>query len=210
VQSGFVFVSVNYRLSPAFVFPAQPEDVASAVAWVYANIGNYGGDPEKIFLMGHSAGAQLVALLGTDARYLQADGLNLGVLKAVVPLDTQAYDLAMVINDSPLEANIYTSVFGTDSAGWVVASPMSYVTSGKGIPPMAVAYSGGLMGEGDYTRQQAAEEFTVKLQEAGVEFLLIPAPEKTHTQINREFGQAGDHVTLSAMEFIQHILSELP
>jgi arylformamidase len=208
VQSGFVFVSVNYRLSPAYPFPAQAEDVASSVAWVHANIGNYGGDPAKIFLMGHSAGAHLVALVATDENYLQAEGLDLDVFKAVIPLDTQAYDLTKVIGDSPQETKIYTSVFGTDPAGWVAASPITYVSSGKGIPPMVVAYSGGLMGEGDYTRQQAAVEFTAKLQAAGVESVLVPAPEKTHAQINQEFGQPDDHVTISIMDFIQQVLAE--
>ena len=178
------------------------------MAWVHANIGDYGGDPAKIFLMGHSAGAHLVALVATDANYLQAEGLDLNVFKAVIPLDTQAYDLTKVIGDSPQETKIYTSVFGTDPAGWVSASPINCIATGKGIPPMAVAYSGGLMGEGDYTRQQAAEEFTARLHEVGVEFALVPAPEKTHAQINQEFGQADDHVTVSVMEFIQHILSE--
>jgi arylformamidase len=207
VQSGFVFVSVNYRLSPAYPFPAQAEDVASAVAWVHNNIANYGGDPAKMILMGHSAGAHLVALVATDAQFLQAEGSGLNVLKAVIPLDTQAYDLTEVIGDSPQETKIYTGVFGTDPSGWKSASPVNYISAGKGIPPMAVAYSGGLMGEGDYTRQQAAEEFTTRLQEAGIEYVLVPAPEKTHAQINQEFGQPGDRVTNSVMEFILRILA---
>lgn len=208
-RSGFVFISVNYRLSPAFVFPVQPEDVASAVAWVHAHIENYGGDPEKIFLMGHSAGAQLVALIGTDARYLQSAGLDLGNIKGIISLDTQAYDLTKVIHDSPQEEAFYTSVFGIDPSGWEAASPVSYVSAGKGIPPMVVAYSGGLMGQGTYTRQQAAEEFAAKLQGVGVETLLVPAPEKSHAEINREFGEPDDPVTLSAMGFLQQIIAEL-
>jgi len=210
VQSGFIFVSVNYRLSPAYPFPAQAEDVASAVAWVHANIAKHGGDPAKIFLMGHSAGAHLVALVATDAHFLQAEGSDLNVFKAVIPLDTQAYDLTEVIGDSPQETKIYTSVFGTDPSGWMSASPIHYVSAGKGIPPMAVAYSGGLMGEGDYTRQLASEEFTARLQAAGIEFVLVPAPEKTHAQINQEFGQPGDPVTISVMEFILRTLKPNP
>jgi acetyl esterase/lipase len=209
VRSGFIFVSVNYRLSPAYPFPAQAEDVASAVVWVYSNIEKYGGDPAKIFMMGHSAGAHLVALVATDAHYLQVEGSDLSVLKAVIPLDTQAYDLTEVIGDSPQEAKIYTGVFGTDPSGWRSASPINFVSAGKGIPPMAVAYSGGLMGEGDYTRQQAAAEFTSRLQAAGIEFVLVPAIEKSHAQINQEFGQPGDPVTMVIMDFIQQVLDEM-
>lgn len=207
VQMGFVFVSINYRLSPEVQFPTHAEDVASAIAWVKNNIAQYGGDPARIFLMGHSAGAQLVALVSTDERYLQAEGLELSDLKAVIPLDTQAYNLQAVIEDSQAEFQLYTSIFGTDPAGWEQASPDTYVAAGKGIPPMALAYSGGLMGEGNYTRQQAAEEYFAKLQEAGIESILVPAPEKTHAQINEEFGVTGDYVTDDVMVFIQQIVN---
>lgn len=207
VQSGFVFVSINYRLSPEVQFPTHAEDVASSIAWVKNNITQYGGDPTRMFLMGHSAGAQLVALVSTDEHYLQAEGLELNDLKAVIPLDTQAYNLKAVIEDSQAEFQLYTSIFGTDPEGWEQASPDTYVAAGKGIPPMALAYSGGLMGEGNYTRQQAAEEFLAKLQAAGIESILVPASEKTHAQINEEFGVTGDYVTEDVMGFIQQIIN---
>lgn len=73
---GFVTVVPDYRLFPAARFPAFIQDAAAAVAWTHANIGRYGGDPGRVFLMGHSAGAHIAALVTLDRQWLRADGLN--------------------------------------------------------------------------------------------------------------------------------------
>src|SRR6185436_2816923 len=65
-EKGFVFVSINYRLLPAVEMGAINRDVAMAVHWVHDHIAEYGGDPKRMFVMGHSAGAQLAALICTD------------------------------------------------------------------------------------------------------------------------------------------------
>ena len=62
-QNGIVFVSINYRLSPAATHPAHVSDVAAAIRWVHEHCGRFGGDPKKIVLMGHSAGCHLVTLV---------------------------------------------------------------------------------------------------------------------------------------------------
>ena len=69
---GFVFVSTNYRLLPAVDMATLVRDVAKAIRWVHDHIAEYGGDPQRLYVMGHSAGAQLAALLCTDDRYLKA------------------------------------------------------------------------------------------------------------------------------------------
>ncbi len=73
---GFLTVVPDYRLFPNVRFPAFVQDAASAVAWVRANITRYGGDPHRIFLMGHSAGAHIAAMLTLDRRWLTAEGLD--------------------------------------------------------------------------------------------------------------------------------------
>jgi acetyl esterase/lipase len=83
---GFVVVIPDYRKAPAHPFPAFMHDAAAATAWAQANARAFGGDPARLFLMGHSAGAQIAALLGTDARYLRARGLRLRDLAGVVGL----------------------------------------------------------------------------------------------------------------------------
>lgn len=75
-QRGFVTVVPDYRLFPEVRFPAFLQDNAAAVAWTKANIERYGGDPNRIFLMGHSAGAYNVAMLTLDKQWLAADGLD--------------------------------------------------------------------------------------------------------------------------------------
>ncbi|MBN9120344.1 MAG: alpha/beta hydrolase, partial [Planctomycetes bacterium] len=72
-EKRFVFVSTNYRLLPAVDMGTLVRDVASALGWTHAHAAEYGGDPTRIFVMGHSAGAQLAALLCTDERYLKAE-----------------------------------------------------------------------------------------------------------------------------------------
>lgn len=74
VDEGFVAVVPDYRKYPAVRFPEFVEDGAEAVAWVQRNIGAYGGNPEQIHVMGHSAGAHITALLATEGRYLETAG----------------------------------------------------------------------------------------------------------------------------------------
>jgi acetyl esterase/lipase len=83
---GFVVVVPDYRKAPAHPFPAFMHDAAAATAWVRGNARAFGGDPARVFLMGHSAGAQIAALLGTDARYLRPHGLRPRDLAGVVGL----------------------------------------------------------------------------------------------------------------------------
>lgn len=73
---GFLTVVPDYRLFPEVRFPVFLQDNAAAVAWTKANIASYGGDPRRIFLMGHSAGAYNVAMLTLDKQWLAADGLD--------------------------------------------------------------------------------------------------------------------------------------
>ncbi len=102
--AGYVFASVNYRLSPDPIdpsypadrirFPVQPSDVAEAIAWLERNVGSYGGDPRRILLIGHSAGAQIVALLSTDPSFVAGWGVDPANLRGTVALDGDAYDVA--------------------------------------------------------------------------------------------------------------------
>lgn len=90
--AGIACANVNYRLAPAHAWPAQAEDVAAAMAWVRANIGTRGGDPGKLFLFGHSSGATLVALVGTDERYFARHELKTSDLRGVIPMGSIMWD----------------------------------------------------------------------------------------------------------------------
>jgi len=75
-RSGVVAVTMNYRLAPAHVWPAGGEDVAAALRWVKKNIGHFGGDPERVFLFGQSAGGTHAAHYVFDERLQPADGAD--------------------------------------------------------------------------------------------------------------------------------------
>lgn len=98
-QQGYITVVAGYRLVPGGVYPAMLEDGAAAVAWTYRNIAAHGGDPEKIALMGHSAGAYNAVLLGLDRRWLGREGLPDNVVDAVVGL-AGPYDIFPFTSDS--------------------------------------------------------------------------------------------------------------
>jgi len=194
VHRGYVFVSTNYRLTPQATFPAHAEDVAAAVAWVRERAGEHGGDPERIALLGHSAGAHLVALVATDPRYLGAHGLTPADLSAVVPNDTQAYDIGFLAERSGGSlSETYTRVFGTDPAGWAFASPITYVAPERGIARMLIAHSGRTaLGLPNRERPVHAARFRDALMAAGVEAEVLPAPDKTHGEVNRDLAVPGD------------------
>ncbi len=86
VSRGYVVVIPDYRLYPEVVFPAYMEDAALALKWTFAHIATHGGDPDKVFVMGHSAGAQLAALLNFDAGYLQRIGSSHRRIRGLVSL----------------------------------------------------------------------------------------------------------------------------
>ena len=83
---GYVVVIADYRHYPEVVFPAYMDDAALAVKWTFDHIAQYGGDPAKVFVMGHSAGAQLAALVAYDATYLDRVGIDKRRIKGVVSL----------------------------------------------------------------------------------------------------------------------------
>lgn len=110
-HAGIACATVNYRLAPAHAWPAQPEDVAAAAAWVRANIASRGGDPAKVFLVGHSSGAMLVALVATDERYLARHKLKPNDFAGVVPMGS-------IMWDDDLEQSLARNGRAKVEAGW--------------------------------------------------------------------------------------------
>lgn len=136
-EKGVVMVGVNYRLSPEVVHPAHVQDVAAAISWVHNHIGDYGGDPGRISLLGHSAGAHLVALVATNPAYLDAYGLSPGRnIANVFPIDTASFDLT---RPSRFVQNMVETAFGTDTATLQEASPIWKVTPGHRYPRFIIA-----------------------------------------------------------------------
>ncbi|TWT58306.1 Carboxylesterase NlhH [Thalassoglobus neptunius] len=84
-DQGIAVVAVNYRLYPKVKAPAYIEDAAAAVAWVFENIADYGGSPEKIFVSGHSAGGYLTSMIGLDKSWLEAHQIDADDIAGLIP-----------------------------------------------------------------------------------------------------------------------------
>jgi acetyl esterase/lipase len=143
----------NYELSADpwnAVHPAHIQDVARAFAWVHAHIGEYGGDPNRIYVFGQSAGGHLASLLATDPQYLGAHGLSPSNIKAVVAM-SGTYDLNDLVQfpDNPLgltllDVTMYRVLFTNAMGGWDqprldAASPATYVNAAQ--PPFHIIYA---------------------------------------------------------------------
>ena len=190
---GWILVSTNYRLTvpgdPSSAhYPDHYDDVAAAVAWVHDHIADYGGDPNRIALLGHSAGADIVANVASNPAYLHAVGLGLGALRCAGPLDSEGFD--KVTSDA--EA-------GSDSAQWKVAlgnepdyqrvtSAVTWVRRGVGIPSTIVVV------RGQPTRVRIEQGYLDQLAGAGVTTAKIDASSLSHMEVSTRIGSPGDKV----------------
>jgi len=118
-RAGFVVIVPDYRKAPRVAFPAFIEDSARAVAWARLHAAEYGGDPSRMFLVGHSSGAHMAALLGTDGRFLRAVGMQPRDIKGIVGL-AGPYDF-LPLTDPDLK-----QVFGAESE-WPKSQPVNFV-----------------------------------------------------------------------------------
>jgi arylformamidase len=202
-REGWVYISINYRLSNGEGLPPHPahvQDVAKALAWVHNNIKQHGGDPEQIYLMGHSSGAHLVALVSTDERRLAAEGKKLSIIQGTVCLDTAGYDIEKYLGEMDpgrTAAALYSNAFGTTREGWRDASPRHHVAKDKDIPPMLLVHT---QGRTEVARLSA--EMVAALRMAGVPATAIHAADKNHAGINACIGQKGDPYTALIMQFL--------
>lgn len=126
-ENGILAIVADYRTWPEAGFPAFMDDAADAVAWTRAHAGEYGGDPGRVFLMGHSAGAQIAALLGTDGHYLAARDIQADELAGVIGM-SGPYDF--VIGE-------YAPIFGPPSQ-WPKAQAVNFVDGNE--PPFLLLH----------------------------------------------------------------------
>jgi acetyl esterase/lipase len=203
VDKGFVFVSTNYRLLPKVTVKTIAEDVAKAIHWTHDHAKQYGGDPDTILVMGHSAGAQLAALLCTDERYLQAEGLPLSIIKGCVPLDGDTYDVPLrLATADQRQKDVYGRKFGDEQSQRDLSS-VTHVAKGKNIPPMLILH----VADRPDTKEQA-QRLAKALEEAGVSASAFPAEGKNHGTINSDFGLPDDKPTQAMWEFVSRVLKK--
>jgi acetyl esterase/lipase len=202
---GFVLVSIDYRMVPDVDVKQQAADVAHAIAWVKAHIAESGGDPGRMVLMGHSAGAHLAALVATDGSYLESAGCKLADLAGVILLDGAGYDVPKQMSDNRIRllGGVYSQAFTDDPAAQKALSPIEHVAADKGIPPFLILH---VARRADSRAQ--SEALGTKLREAGGEARVIAAEGKTHATINRELGHTGDKPTEEVFAFLKRIATK--
>lgn len=201
VPRGFVVVSVNYPMvndgSDAL---AQARHIARAAAFVQARAAQWGGDPTRVILMGHSAGAHLVSLVGADASLRAEQGVR--PLLAVVSLDAGAIDVVRQMPQVyPFLKMRYTEAFGTQEEGWRLASPFHRV--GTGAPPWLGVCS---TQRKDRPCDQA-EAFAQRLRGLGIAAQVLPQDEG-HGAINGKLGLPGPY-TQQVEDFLSSLDGEV-
>lgn len=203
----FVFVSTNYRLLPTVEMDVLIRDVAKSLGWVHQNIAESGGDPERIFVMGHSAGAQLAAILCTDDRYLGEVKVPFSVLRGCVPVDGDTFDLPAIIATAEFRQTVYglpqpkyghRVKFGNDPEKHVDFSAVTHVAEGKEIPPFLILH---VAGHPDTTAQ--AQRLGNVLKEAKIPAKVFGARESTHNKLNDDLGLPDDAATRELFEFVE-------
>jgi acetyl esterase/lipase len=189
---GYAFATMNYRLVPAATVEQQAADVASALAWLIRHAGRLGIDPGRIVLMGHSAGAHLVALVGTDPAYLRAVGLTQRAVAGVVPIDGAAYDVpAQMRMGAPLMHQTYAQAFGSDPGRQQALSP-----TWQAAAPNAPAFL--LLHVQRPDGRAQARGLAMALRRAGTPVEIVATGGRGlegHIAINRRLGQPGAPAT---------------
>ena len=164
-RRGYVAVLPDYRIYPQARYPDFLDDGAQAVRWVKDNAKRFGGDPQKIFLMGHSAGAHIAAMLAIDATWLRKAGLAPGRDIAGLIGISGPYDFL------PLKDETLKIIFGSNRPE---TQPITHVTSGA--PPALLLTGGkdGVVGAGNSTR------LAERLRAAGNEATAVIYPRIGH------------------------------
>jgi acetyl esterase/lipase len=213
VERNFVFVPVNYRFIPHVAMETIVRDVAKSVGWVYANILQYGGDPNRIFLMGHSAGAQLAALLCTDSRYIEAERTPRASIKGCVPVDGDTYDVPLQVATAtarrlslkqPPPKMGHPEKFGSLLQQREL-SAVNHVAPNRGIPPFLILH---VADHTDTTAQ--AYRLWAALDQAGIPATLFGVEGSDHVKLDRDLGNAGDPATRAVFEFTDRLKGRQP
>ncbi len=208
----FVFVSTNYRLLPDVDMATIVRDIAKSIHWVHDHIAEHGGDPQRLLVMGHSAGAQLAALVCTDDRYLKAEGLSLAIIQGCVPVDGDTFDVPAIIETAETRRRVHglpqakfghREKFGNDPAKHRDFSAVTHVAKDKGIPPFLILH----VAEHPDTSAQAQRLGNV-LKDAGVPATVFGAKETTHSKINADLGLPDDPATKALFEFLGKALKK--
>jgi acetyl esterase/lipase len=217
-REGYVFVSINYRLSPhppdsgdagRLRFPAHPSDVGEALGWLRRNARDFGGDPSRIVLVGHSAGAHLVSLVSTRPSFVRAHGVKPTAIRGTVALDTATLDLTQRADPATSDLSLAAleglwNAFATPAenrldGSWAAASPLLNADR-RDAPHLAVVQSRPL-------RIVPNTELIERLELDPATNLLVV--DNSHQGINRALGDPADQTgeTEAVLAFAEDALA---
>jgi acetyl esterase/lipase len=177
--AGITFVTAGYRLAPEHVFPTGFDDALEAVAWVYRHIADHGGDPNRIFVGGHSAGGHYAALMALRTDWQGPLGLPADVITGVLPISATFY----FTEGSGL--SVRPRFLGPEGQGTeAAASPMEHARADA--PPMLIAH-----GDEDFPHlMRQAEEFEAEMKALGAPVERVILPGRNHGSASFAAGEA--------------------
>ena len=205
-----LMVSTNYRLLPDVDMETLISDIAKSIGWVHRNITKYGGDPNRIIVGGHSAGAQLAALICIDERYLRREGVSFESLKGCIPVDGDTYDIPKIIMTAEHRQTLYggkmftfghRQKFGNDPEKHVDFSAVTHIAKEKHIPPFLILY---FSGNPDTNAQARLLERS--LRRADVTAKAVGKGNTNHSQLNNDIGNPSDPVTQEVYKFLEPLI----
>ena len=200
-KAGLGCAIMSYRLANQQPWPAQPQDVASAVAWLKSNLAKHGGDPGKVVLVGHSSGGHLVALVSCEEKYLKDAGLSLKDIAGTVPMGTllkpqQSLEaIKERFNKTPA-----FKMFGTPEA-YYDAWPRQHL--GKHIPPMLM-----LIAEAERFQPPIladTEEFVAEAKKLGAQADYEVLKDRTHMSTILKMPEAEDATLARVVRFVREV-----
>lgn len=202
-ERGIGCAVISYRLSPGVKHPEHIKDCARAFAWIQANIKKHGGDPERLFVFGQSAGGHLTALLALDRKYLDELKVPEDAIKGAVPM-SGVYEIpALGDNAGPL-MKMFPTAFGSDKDVCRDASPLQHLKGAK-IPMLILTESD------DPPIRAQMKLFKAAADREGLAHIRFEdAEDRTHlTIVSKMFRRGDDPVRDRIIEFIKERCAEL-
>ncbi len=190
---GYVFVSIDYRKIPQTNIDGQVQDVTRAIEWVRRNIRRYNGDPNRVVLMGHSAGAHLSALAAAQGK---AQGL-----RGIIPNDVQAYDLLAYATKRGSIGPMFGTAFTNEPKNWVRWSPATYAARNGRLPPHLILYS---RSQGE-RRSAISIGYANLLKGRGTQVEVFHGTAYSHGAIAARLGDPGDKASAAIERFLKRV-----
>lgn len=194
---GMTVVLVNYRLSPQAKFPVHLEDVCAAISWAYNSVTNYNGDPDRIFLMGHSAGGYLITMAVCDDQYLNLYNLTPTDIAGIITI-SGVFEIKT--QEGGATKKYLGMVFGDNEEIWKEATCQNYINESRNdLPPMLSSWT---EGEDDLIKNESLNLIEV-LSNAGLQFQTFVFEGNDHNAYVTKLQDPESNFSKELAEFIE-------